>query len=52
MKKQIDTYDETPQEQDYIEKYAPHACCIAVLLSAGIMAGLIYFIYWIITKLI
>lgn len=52
MEKRIDTYDDTPQEQDYIGKYAPHACCLAVLLSDGIMAGLIYFIYWIITKLI
>ena len=41
-------YKETPQEQ----KPAPRACCLAVLLSAGIMAGLIYFIYFLITKLI
>ena len=45
-------FDETPQEQDHIGKYAPHACCLAVLLSAGIMAGLIYLIYLLITKLI
>lgn len=52
MEKQIDTNDETPQEQDFIAKYAPHACCLAILLIAGITAGLIYIIYWIITKLL
>lgn len=43
MEKRIDTYDETPQEQDFLGKYAPHARCLAVLLIAGIMAGLILF---------
>ncbi len=52
MEPKTNPFDETPQEQDFLGKYAPHACCLAVLLSAGIMAGLIYFIYWIITKLI
>lgn len=52
MEMRIDTYDETPKEQDFICKYAPHACCLAFLLIAGIMAVLIYFIYWIITKLL
>ena len=52
MEKRIDTYDETPQEQDLICKYAPHACCMAILLIAGITAGVIFIIYWIITKLL
>lgn len=52
MEKRIDTNDETPQEQDLICKYAPHACCMAILLIAGITAGVIFIIYWIITKLL
>ena len=48
MEKRIDTYDETPttrhrKSRTSSGKYAPHACSLAVLLSAGIMAGLILF---------
>lgn len=52
MEKRIDTYDETPQEQDFLGKYAPHACCLAVLMSAGIMVGIIYGIYKLIMYLL
>lgn len=39
-------------ERDLVKKYAPHACCMAILLIAGITAGVIFIIYWIITKLL
>lgn len=48
----INPFDEAPKEVDPVAEYATYGCCFAVLLSAGIIAGLIYFIYWIITKLI
>ena len=46
------TTNKTQKERDFIEKYAPHACCMGLLLSAAIMGGVIYLIYFLITSLI
>lgn len=43
---------EKDAKNDLVSKYAPHACCITVLLCAGIMWAFVYFIYWVIQKLI
>lgn len=42
----------TPNERDFVEKYAPHACCMGLLLSAAIMGVVIYLIYLLIKSLI
>jgi hypothetical protein len=45
--------NDLPQkERDFLEKYAPHACCLSLIFSAGIMVLFIYFIYWPIKTLI
>lgn len=44
--------NQTPMEPDFIGKYAPHACCMGLLLSAAIMGGVIYLIYLLIKSLI
>lgn len=43
---------ETKNERDVVEKYAPHACCLAMLFSAAIMVGIIYGIYKLIMYLL
>lgn len=52
MEERIDNYDEVPQERDFVNKYAPHACCMAVLFSAAIVGFTIYGIYKLITYLL
>lgn len=43
---------DAPQKRDFIEKYAPHACCIGVIFSAAVFIGIGYMIYWLIMALI
>lgn len=52
MEERIDRYDDVPQERDFVSKYAPHACCLALLLSATIVGVVIYGIYKLIMWLI
>ena len=41
-----------PNERDLVKKYAPHACCMGLLLIAAIVGVVIYIIYLLITSLI
>ena len=52
MEERIDRYDEVQQERDFVNKYAPHACCLAVMFSAAIVVLTIYGIYKLIVYLI
>lgn len=53
MEKTINSRNEEQREQrDLVDKYAPHACCMALLLSAAIIGGVIYLIYQLIKSLI
>lgn len=52
MEERIDRYDEVPQERDFVDKYAPHACCLGFIFSATIVCFTIYGIYKLITYLL
>ena len=43
---------ETKNERDVVEKYAPHACCLAKLFSAAVVVFTIYGIYKLIMMLL
>ena len=40
------------EERDFLEKYAPHACCMAFMFSAVIMGLCFYWIYKMILMLL
>ena len=44
--------NESKNERDLVEKYAPHACCLAMLFSATFVCLTIYGIYKLIMMLL